>query len=147
MKKITVIIAIVITVLCCSCSSIKDDEFNTPTFKVASFEKTFSNGLYHCKEVIRITGIPEKYSIDGIIYANDITKIGIDIPQESYMYDIHEINEDESYFNIYGTHKGDITLELEWTSKDDLTNYLIGWHLTYGFGENCQVLMINLEQK
>ena len=48
------------------------------------------------------------------------------------------------YFNLFGKHKGDIEFIIKWISKENRNNYLIGWHLTYGFDIKYQTLMINL---
>ena len=144
MKKITIIIITILTLGFFSCQE-EDIEVIIPTFKVTSFEKVLDNGIYNCKATIAITDIVDDYSIDGIIYANDITKILHNLPyNEDLLYDIHSEGDDKLFFNLFGEHKGDLTIQLEWISEENRENYLVGWHLSYGFGPNCQVLIINL---
>lgn len=140
MKKLLLIIIILI--------SCKEDTIDStiPTFEVTSFEKILINDIYHCVATIEITNIIEDYSIDGILYADDITKCRRNNPyNESVLYDFHKEGEGKYYFNLYGKHKGNMTIELEWISKENKENYLIGWHLTYGFGDNCETLIVNLD--
>lgn len=144
MKKINLIIFAIISIIMSSCNN-KNEEFNIPTFKITSFERIYTNGSYNCKASITITNIPKEYSIDGLLYADTITLIDIDIP--NYKYNIHSLDKRKLYFNAYGKHKGNINIKLDWTSKEDRKNYLVGWHLTYGYGQNCSILMIDLNQK
>lgn len=147
MKILIYLIALIpLFLLFFSCSEEKDfQEVNTPTFKVVSFEKVLVDGVYNCKATIVVAGLTDKYSIDGIIYADDITKCWGNIPyNEDISTDIHPEGEGKFYFNLFGNHSGDFTIMLEWTSTTDRTNYLVGWHLNYGFGANCQVLLVDL---
>lgn len=145
MEKIIAILAVLVG-FCCSCNSDKDfKEINKPTFELTSFDKEFKDGQFYCKATIQIKGLTEKYSIDGILYANDVQRIWINFPyNEDVSYDIHLEGEGKYYFNYFGSHKGDLAIELEWTSTDDRANYLVGWHLNYGFGEDCEVLLVDL---
>ena len=79
MKKITIIIITILTLGFLSCQE-EDIEVITPTFKVTSFEKVLVDGVYNCKATIVVAGLTDKYSIDGIIYADDITKCWRNIP-------------------------------------------------------------------
>ncbi len=144
MKKINLIIVAIVAIVIYSCNN-KNEEFNAPTFKVTSFERIYINGTYNCKASIVITDIPKAYSIDGLLYADTITLIDIDIPK--YEYDIQLLDKRKLYFNVYGKHKGNIKIKIAWTSKEDRKKYLVGWHLTYGYGKNCSILMIDLDQK
>jgi len=146
MKRIKTIIIAIVAIACCSCSNKEIEELTSPTFKVTSFEKELVNGIYQCKASIAITDIPEKYSIDGILYADDIQGMNVELPfNEEYRYDTRLLENGKMYFNISGKHHGNINIKISWTSKENRTNYLIGWHLSYGFGDNCEVLMINLD--
>lgn len=142
------IVAFIIAWLFCSCSNNDIEEVASPTFKVTSYSKELIDGTYNCKAVIAITNIPEEYSIDGLLYADDIQGMNVDLPfNEEYRYDTHLIENGKMYFNISGKHHGDITIKISWTSKENLRNYLIGWHMCYGFGDNCQVLMVDLDSQ
>ena len=144
MKKITIIMITILTLGFLSCQE-EDIEVTTPTFKLTSFQKESINGVYYCTATIKITNIPEEYSIDGILYANDIIKLKHNLPyNETLKYDYYKLNDNKYYFNLFGKHKGDIEFIIKWISKEDRNNYLIGWHLTYGFDIKYQTLMINL---
>lgn len=144
MKKLISFIMLLLSLS--SCSEDKNfQEVNTPTFKLTSFQKESINGVYYCTATIKITNIPEEYSIDGILYANDIIKLKHNLSyNETLKNDYYKLNDNKYYFNLFGKHKGDIEFIIKWISKEDRNNYLIGWHLTYGFGTNCQILMVNL---
>lgn len=140
----TIIIAAIILVSSCQTDI---EETRTPTFKLTSFHKELVNGVYQCTATIKVTDIPKEYSIDGILYANDIFKLKHSLPyNENLKYDYDKIEENKYYFNLFGKHKGDVEFTIGWTSKDNRNDYLVGFHLTYGFGTNCEVLMINLEK-
>ena len=144
MKKLISFILLLLSLS--SCSEDKNfQEVNTPTFKLTSFQKESINGVYYCTATIKITNIPEEYSIDGILYANDIIKLKHNLPyNETLKYDYYKLDDNKYYFNLFGKHKGDIEFIIKWISKEDRNNYLIGWHLTYGFDIKYQTLMINL---
>ena len=144
MKKLISFIMLLLSLF--SCSEDKNfQEVNTPTFKLTSFQKESINGVYYYTATIKITNIPEEYSIDGILYANDIIKLKHNLPyNETLKYDYYKLNDNKYYFNLFGKHKGDIEFIIKWISKEDRNNYLIGWHLTYGFDIKYQTLMINL---
>lgn len=145
-KSIFTIIIIAAIILFSSCQT-DIEETRTPTFKLTSFHKELVNGVYRCTATIKITDIPEQYSIDGILYANNIFKMKHSLPyNENLKYNYDKIEDNKYYFNLFGKHKGDVEFIIGWTSKDDRNDYLVGFHLTYGFGENCQVLMINLQK-
>ena len=141
MKKLLLIIIILISISC------KEDTIDPtiPTFEVTSFEKILIDSIYYCEATIKITNIPEEYSIDGILYAYDIKKCWKDNPyNEDVLYDFHKEGEGKYYFNLYGKHKGNMTIELGWVSRENKENYLIGWHLTYR-GNNYETLIVNLD--
>ena len=144
MKKLIYLIVLISSLF--SCSEDKTfQEVNTPTFKVTSFEKVLVNGIYNCTATIKITNIPEEYSIDGILYAYDIKKCWKDNPyNEDVLYDFRKEGNNKYYFNLYGKHKGNMTVTIEWVSRENKENYLIGWHLTYGLSDNCEVLIVDL---
>ena len=84
---------------CCEDEDFK--EINTPTFKVTSFEKNFIDSIYYCEATIKITNIPEEYSIDGILYAYDIKKCWKDNPyNEDVLYDFRKEGNNKYYFNL-----------------------------------------------
>lgn len=141
MKKLLLLLIIIILISC------KEDTIDStiPTFEITSFEKILINDIYHCAATIEITNIIEDYSIDGILYADDITKCWRNNPyNENVLYDFHKEGEGKYYFNLYGKHKGNMTIELGWISKENKENYLIGWHLTYR-GDNYETLIVNLD--
>jgi len=142
---------LIITLLILLIASCKEDTSNTdiaPSFKLVEFKKEKVDSLYYCSAVISIKGLTDKFSIDGLLKANKISSIYISLPYHTNpLYDIHEEYEGTYYFNMYGRHHGDLILKLEFTSKEGLNNYLVGWHLTYGFGQGCQVLMVNLTKR
>ena len=139
MKKLLLLIIIILISISC-----KEDTID-PTFEITSFEKILINDIYHCKATIEITNIIEDYSIDGILYADDITRCWKNNPyNENVLYDFHKEGEGKYYFNLYGKHKGNMTIELGWISKENKENYLIGWHLTYR-GDNYETLIVNLD--
>ena len=145
MKKSIFTAIIIITIIFFSSCKTDIEEITTPTFKLTSFQKESINGIYYCTATIKITNIPEEYSIDGILYANDIIKLKHNLPyNETLKYDYYKLNDNKYYFNLFGKHKGDIEFIIKWISKEDRNNYLIGWHLTYGFDIKYQTLMINL---
>ena len=140
MKKLLLLLIIIILISC------KEDTID-PTFEVTSFEKILINDIYYCTTTIEITNIIEDYSIDGILYADDITRCWKDNPyNEDVLYDFHKEGEGKYYFNLYGKHKGNMTIKLGWVSKENKENYLIGWHLTYR-GDNYETLIVNLDFK
>lgn len=146
MKNIKLLIVACLCFL--SCSEDKDNEFLAPTFKVDYFEREKINDEYHCKAVISITGLVDRYSIDGILYSNNIQGINLNLPfNENYKYNVSNIDNNKFYFNISGSHRGDLKLSISWTSKENRDNYMVGFHLTYGFGLNCEPLIINLQTK
>ena len=144
MKKLIYLIVLIPSLF--SCSEDKDyQEVNIPTFKVTSFEKVLVDSVYNCKATIVIKELTKSYSIDGILYAYDIKKCWKDNPyNEDVLYDFHKEGDGKFYFNLYGKHKGNMIIDLEWVSEENKENYLIGWHLTYGFGNNCKVLIVDL---
>ena len=148
MKK-TIFASIIIAAIILFSSCQADmEEIPTPTFKLTSFQKELVNGVYQCTAIIQVTDIPEEYSIDGILYANDITQLKHNLPyNETLKNNYYKIEENKYYFNLYGKHKGNIQFTICWTSKDNRNDYLVGFHLAYGFGANCQVLMINLDKQ
>jgi hypothetical protein len=138
MKKLLLLIIILISISC------KEDTID-PTFEVTSFEKILINDIYHCEATIKITNIPEEYSIDGILYAYDIKKCWKDNPyNEDVLYDFRKEGNNKYYFNLYGKHNGNMTVIIGWVSKENKENYLIGWHLTYR-GNNYETLIVNLD--
>lgn len=147
-KQCVIIIAAVLAaVLFCSCQSDDMEEVGKPTFKITSFSKEAIEGGYCCKATIQITALTGDYSIDGLIYADNISKIWRNLPyNENISADIHSEGEGKLYFNLFGHHRGNLTIELEWTSKEDRENYIVGRHLSYGFTDDCQVLMLNLKK-
>ena len=147
MKRLIYLIALIpLSFSLFSCCEDEDfKEINTPTFKVTSFEKKIIDSIYYCEATIKITNIPEEYSIDGILYAYDIKKCWKDNPyNEDVLYDFRKEGNNKYYFNLYGKHKGNMTVTIGWVSRENKENYLIGWHLTYGFGDNCEVLIVDL---
>lgn len=138
MKKLLLLIIILISISC------KEDTID-PTFEVTSFEKILINDIYHCEATIKITNIPEEYSIDGILYAYDIKKCWKDNPyNEDVLYDFRKEGNNKYYFNLYGKHKGNMNIIIGWVSRENKENYLIGWHLTYR-GNNYETLIVNLD--
>lgn len=138
MKKLLLLLIIIILISC------KEDTID-PTFEVTSFEKILINDIYHCEATIKITNIPEEYSIDGILYAYDIKKCWKDNPyNEDVLYDFRKEGNNKYYFNLYGKHKGNMNFTIGWVSKENKENYLIGWHLTYR-GNNYETLIVNLD--
>ena len=138
MKKLLLIIIILISISC------KEDTID-PTFNLTSFEKKIIDSIYHCEATIKITNIPEEYSIDGILYAYDIKKCWKDNPyNEDVLYDFRKEGNNKYYFNLYGKHKGNMTVIIGWVSRENKENYLIGWHLTYR-GNNYETLIVNLD--
>ena len=72
-KQCVIIIAAVLAaVLFCSCQSDDMEEVGKPTFKITSFSKEAIEGGYCCKATIQITALTGDYSIDGLIYADNI---------------------------------------------------------------------------
>lgn len=146
MKTIKILIIALLAILVCSCNDEDIEEATTPTFTLTSFSKEDVNNEYHCKATIEIKGLIEDYSIDGLLYAEDIRVIGLNLPyKEDMLSDVHWQKEGVFYFSYYGKHKGDLTLELEWYSLEDRDTYLVGWHLCYGYGADCTLLMIDLD--
>lgn len=138
MKKLLLLLLLIIILISC-----KEDTID-PTFEVTSFEKILINDIYHCEATIKITNIPEEYSIDGILYAYDIKKCWKDNPyNEDVLYDFRKEGNNKYYFNLYGKHKGNMTVTIGWVSRENKENYLIGWHLTYR-GNNYETLIVNL---
>ena len=119
------------------------EEIKEPTFTVTYFDKKSNNSVYECNAIINITNIPYEFSIDGILYANEITEIKHDTP--NLQLNKYKIADNKYNFNIYGKHKGDIQIELSWISEDNLDSYFVAFHLAYGFGKNCEVQMIDLQ--
>ena len=141
MKKLLLLIIILISISC------KEDTIDPtiPTFEVTSFEKILIDSIYYCEAIIKITNIPEEYSIDGILYAYDIKKCWKDNPyNEDVLYDFRKEGNNKYYFNLYGKHKGNMTVIIGWVSRENKENYLIGWHLTYR-GNNYETLIVNLD--
>ena len=138
-KKLSLLIIIILISISC-----KEDTIDS-TFEVTSFEKMLINDIYHCEATIKITNIPEEYSIDGILYAYDIKKCWKDNPyNEDVLYDFRKEGNNKYYFNLYGKHKGNMTVTIGWVSRENKENYLIGWHLTYR-GNNYETLIVNLD--
>ena len=138
-KKLSLLIIIILISISC-----KEDTID-PTFNLTSFEKKIIDSIYCCEATIKITNIPEEYSIDGILYAYDITKCWKDNPyNEDVLYDFHKEGNNKYYFNLFGKHKGDMTVKIGWISRENKENYLIGWHLTYR-GDNYETLIVNLD--
>ena len=138
-KKLSLLIIIILISISC-----KEDTID-PTFNLTSFEKNFIDSIYYCEATIKITNIPEEYSIDGILYAYDIKKCWKDNPyNEDVLYDFRKEGNNKYYFNLYGKHKGNMTVTIGWVSKENKENYLIGWHLTYR-GNNYETLIVNLD--
>ena len=136
----------IVGVMFMSCKNKDVEPTYAATFKLTSFDREFVNGKFYCKATIEIKGLIEDYSIDGLLYTEDITKIFWNLPyNESLKDNIYPEGEGKFYFNLYGKHKGDITIQIEWTSVDDRNNYLIGWHLSYGFSADCTLLMKSLD--
>ena len=141
MKKLLLLIIILISISC------KEDTIDQtiPTFEVTSFEKILIDSIYYYEAIIKITNIPEEYSIDGILYAYDIKKCWKDNPyNEDVLYDFRKEGNNKYYFNLYGKHKGNMTVIIGWVSRENKENYLIGWHLTYR-GNNYETLIVNLD--
>lgn len=125
--------------LCFSCQNKEVEEIETPTFEVVSFSKIDSQ----CKATIEIKGLHDKFSIDGVIKADEVNLIEIKAPMSEHItYTL--IN---NVINIYGDYANKITINLEWTCNENHTNYLVGWHLCYGFTTDCQILMVDLKIK
>ena len=138
-KKLSLLIIIILISISC-----KEDTID-PTFNLTSFEKNFIDSIYYCTATIKITNIPEEYSIDGILYAYDIKKCWKDNPyNEDVLYDFRKEGNNKYYFNLYGKHKGNMTVIIGWVSRENKENYLIGWHLTYR-GDNYETLILNLD--
>ena len=138
-KKLLLLIIIILISISC-----KEDTID-PTFNLTSFEKNFIDSIYYCTATIKITNIPEEYSIDGILYAYDIKKCWKDNPyNEDVLYDFRKEGNNKYYFNLYGKHKGNMTVTIGWVSRENKENYLIGWHLTYR-GDNYETLIVNLD--
>lgn len=150
MKRFKLILLACLALLVISCSSKKEDEVTqTPIFKVTYMEKHYNqvDSCFECMAIIDIRGLIEDYSIDGLLYADDIKGINLSIPtNETYRYDTHIVEPGKYYFNISGKHHGDTQLKIVWTSKYNMDKYLVGWHLSYGFGPGCTILMVNLDQ-
>ena len=98
-KKLSLLIIIILISISC-----KEDTID-PTFNLTSFEKNFIDSIYYCTATIKITNIPEEYSIDGILYAYDIKKCWKDNPyNEDVLYDFRKEGNNKYYFNLYGKH-------------------------------------------
>ena len=141
-KKLLLLIIIILISISC-----KEDTIDPtiPTFNLTSFEKKIIDSIYYCEATIKITNIPEEYSIDGILYAYDIKKCWKDNPyNEDVLYDFRKEGNNKYYFNLYGKHKGNMTIIIGWVSRENKENYLIGWHLTYR-GNNYETLIVNLD--
>lgn len=146
MKKINLVLVFMIGMLMFSCSEENSEEIVDATFKVVYFEKTKVGDEYLCSAIIEVAGLTQDYSIDGILYANAIKGINVELPfNEEYKENTSIIDSHKMYFNIYGKHRGSFRLRLTWTSEDNRENYLVGWHLSYGFGLNCEPLMVDLQ--
>ena len=136
---------LLLCLLCFACSN-KDDEriMYTPTFKLVSFGKTESL----CTATIKVEGLHDKFSIDGLIKENEINSIEIIAPNsQSIGYNITRKYDDVNLIKIYGNYAENITIKISWICTAPHDNYLVGWHLDYGFGDNCEVLMVDLKSK
>ena len=122
--------------LCFSCQSEEIEEIEVPTFEVVSFSKVDNK----CTAIIEIKGLHDKFSIDGVIKADEVNSIEIKAPMSEHItYTLIE-----NVINIYGDYANKITINLEWTCNENHTNYLVGWHLSYGFTTDCNILMVDL---
>jgi len=142
MKRIKTVLFAIVAIVCCSCSN-KDAEdiYNAPTFKIVSFGKT--EDLYSVE--MKVEGLHGRFSIDGLIKENEINSIEIIAPNsQSIGYNITRKYDDVNLIKIYGNYAENITIKINWICHEKHDNYLIGWHLDYGFGRNCEVLMVNL---
>ena len=48
---------------------------------------------------------------------------------------------------IWGKYAKNITINMSWICTQEHETYLSGWHLVYGMGAGCNVLIVNLETK
>ena len=137
MKKL---IIIPILLLLFSCQE-KDETFEPepPTFILEQFTKIDSL----CMATIQIKGLTDKFSIDGIIKADKINHLEIKAPQSEGI----NFNIIDDKITIWGKYAKNITINMTWICTEEHETYLNGWHLIYGMGAGCNVLMINLETK
>lgn len=167
-KYCSILLFLFITVFCISCTS-GENEFENTSFKIITFNKMKTDSIYVCEATIEIRNIPNEYSIDGILKTNTVPNTELEVYYSKvngpffklfdsrltlgktyfssrFSYNIYQKSDGDYYFNLYGEHHGNLILKIKFTSTEDLDNYLIGWHLSYGFTEDCKVLMINLEK-
>ena len=122
-----------------ACQNEEIEEVEVPTFEVVSFSKIDNK----CTATIEIKGLHDKFSIDGLIKADEVNSIEIKAPMsENITYTLID-----NVINIYGDYANKITINLEWTCAENHTTYLVGWHLSYGFTTDCKILMVNLKTK
>ena len=125
--------------LCFACQNEEVEEIEIPTFEVVSFSKVDNK----CTATIEIKGLHDKFSIDGVIKADEVNSIEIKAPMSEHItYTLID-----NVINIYGDYANKITINLEWTCAENHTNYLVGWHLSYGFTTDCKILMVDLKSK
>lgn len=96
-----------------------------------------------CTASIKIKGLRDKFSVDGVIKADEIKNFSITSIQSNGINFFIE----ENKVTIWGEYAKEITIKINWICKENHQNYLVGWHLVYGMGQGCTVLMINLDTK
>ena len=136
---------LLLCLLLLSCNNKENERITyTPMFKLVSFGKIESL----CTATIKVEGLHGRFSIDGLIKENEINSFQIIAPKgREINYSITRKYDDVNLINIYGNYAENITIKISWICTENHNNYLVGWHLDYGFGDNCEVLMINLEIK
>ena len=136
MKKLIIIIPLIFLLFSC-----KEEVFEPeqPIFVLEQFTKVDSL----CTATIKIKGLTDKFSIDGIIKADKINNFQINSPQSEGIN--FSIIEDK--ITIWGKYAKNITINISWICTQEHETYLSGWHLIYGMGAGCNVLIVNLETK
>lgn len=141
MKKL---LFLLIIPLLLSCNNNEDETIEyKPTFKLLSFGKIENL----CTATIEVKGLHNQFSIDGLIKENEINSFEIIAPlSKNISYSVTRKYDDVNLITIHGDYAESITIKISWICMNNHDNYLVGWHLNYGFGPNCEVLMIDLQK-
>ena len=142
MKKF---ILAVLTLLAVGCSEDNTKDIYKPTFEVVSFEKVATSDGFVCEVEIRIQELRTDYAIDGLLYNDSIIDLSVEVPNYIKYTITSERLEEKSKLTIVGKAPGELLIKIKFISHRDKGNYLIGWHLAYGFTDDCELMMINLK--
>ena len=153
MKNIKYVLLGLIALIFVGCSNKEiDEEINKPKFDLIAFQKVQEENIFICEATIRVSGTIfcplEDFCIDGLLYNDSI--LNLDIKADSpYVINTNVVRKDnfKSLLTITGKLTGVMTINIKFITTQSLSKYLVGWHLAYGFTNDCQLLMINLNIK